>query len=365
MTLVLPMSPVAYQCALREDTPNDIYPTWPASQPRDIQIKTGSCCYQSAAATMIGQAPTSHMTGVAVSENSVPGRPCPTDDPMTGKRQMAEVPMNLCGHVEGRTSIMAPLGGLKRKLEEEPDCAEAELGLRPRKISPYLNTPKQRREERRKILRISVQKLRAIDDPELFLRRSVLINNTMKRMQQEIREEKMRKEFYGFTPYGAFIRRRPHIGYDVMNNSYLSPYGHHIFDDSLSLAPAPPSDCDKLAEDAQADSILHSLSTDDNIPCPITSNTCTLSATSPLTSETANPLPITSDTQKTSPLTLPDCAKSSPDSLVSNDILIENNSFAASPVDPIEHCQTLEKQTSQSEMMENVFNKLISALSES
>jgi hypothetical protein len=304
------------------------------------------------------------LTGVAVSENSAPGRPNPADDPMTGKRQMAEVPMNLCGHVEGKTSIMAPLGGLKRKLEDESDCAEAELGLRPRKISPYLNTPKQRREERRKILRISVQKLRAIDDPELFLRRSVLINNTMKRMQQEIREEKMRKDFYGFTPYGTFIRRRPHIGYDVLNNSYLSPYGHHIFDDSLSLAPTPPSDCDKLAEDAQADSILHSLSNNDSVSCSISSSN-TSSVTSPLTSETANPLPSLSDTQKTSNLALPDCTKNAQVSIAPKDALIDNNSFVSSQNDSSEHCHTFEKQTSQSELMENVFNKLISALSES
>lgn len=40
---------------------------------------------------------------------------------------------------------------------------------------------------------MSVRKLKDIDDPEVFLRRSVLVNNTMKRLQTEIREEKAAK----------------------------------------------------------------------------------------------------------------------------------------------------------------------------
>ena len=43
---------------------------------------------------------------------------------------------------------------------------------------------------RRKVLRVSVRKLKAIDDPETFLRRSVLVNNTMKRLQIEVRKER-------------------------------------------------------------------------------------------------------------------------------------------------------------------------------
>ena len=43
------------------------------------------------------------------------------------------------------------------------------------------------------MLKVSVRKLKDIDDPEVFLRRSVLVNNTMKRLQTEIREEKAAK----------------------------------------------------------------------------------------------------------------------------------------------------------------------------
>ncbi|XP_071161643.1 uncharacterized protein [Mytilus edulis] len=72
-----------------------------------------------------------------------------------------------------------------------------------KRISPFLNTPKERKEERRKVLKITVQKLKLIDDPEHFLRRSVLINNTLKKVQKEIRDEKA-KSYQGYK--SAFYR---------------------------------------------------------------------------------------------------------------------------------------------------------------
>lgn len=66
-----------------------------------------------------------------------------------------------------------------------------------KRISPFLNTPKQRKEERRKILKMTVCKLKQIEDPEYFLRRSVLINNTLKKVQREIRDEKT-KSYQGY-----------------------------------------------------------------------------------------------------------------------------------------------------------------------
>ena len=44
------------------------------------------------------------------------------------------------------------------------------------------------REERKKILKICVNKLQMIQDPESYLCRSVLINNTLKTIQQENRQ---------------------------------------------------------------------------------------------------------------------------------------------------------------------------------
>ncbi len=75
---------------------------------------------------------------------------------------------------------------------------EEDYDPRPKRISPFHNTPKQRRDEKRKVLRMSIQKLRQIDDPEVFLRRSVLINNMTKRMQKELREEKRNGYGYGY-----------------------------------------------------------------------------------------------------------------------------------------------------------------------
>lgn len=50
------------------------------------------------------------------------------------------------------------------------------------------------KEERRKVLKISINKLKKIEDPEASLCRSVLINNTMKRLQKEARDEKIQKQ---------------------------------------------------------------------------------------------------------------------------------------------------------------------------
>ena len=58
-----------------------------------------------------------------------------------------------------------------------------------------LSTPKYKwKEERKRVLKLSVKKLRSIEDPEAFLSRSVLINNTLKRLQTEVREEKSIKK---------------------------------------------------------------------------------------------------------------------------------------------------------------------------
>lgn len=59
---------------------------------------------------------------------------------------------------------------------------------------PTMINPKYRqKEERRKVLKLSMNKLKSIDDPESSLRRSVLINNTVKRLQREAKEEKLQK----------------------------------------------------------------------------------------------------------------------------------------------------------------------------
>lgn len=68
-------------------------------------------------------------------------------------------------------------------------------GYSPPKNRPSMISAKYRqKEERRKVLKISLNKLKRIEDPETSLCRSVLINNTMKRLQKETRDEKLQKQ---------------------------------------------------------------------------------------------------------------------------------------------------------------------------
>ncbi|XP_012284866.1 uncharacterized protein LOC105702126 isoform X2 [Orussus abietinus] len=62
-----------------------------------------------------------------------------------------------------------------------------------RRSRPTMISAKYRaREERRRLLKISAGKLRRIEDPEASLCRSVLINNAVRRLQRENRDEKAR-----------------------------------------------------------------------------------------------------------------------------------------------------------------------------
>ncbi|KAL1138880.1 hypothetical protein AAG570_008942 [Ranatra chinensis] len=79
---------------------------------------------------------------------------------------------------------------MKAEGKERQDGEETPRHNRPTMISPKYR----QKEERRKVLKISVNKLKKIEDPESSLRRSVLINNTMKRLQREAREEKLNRQ---------------------------------------------------------------------------------------------------------------------------------------------------------------------------
>lgn len=90
---------------------------------------------------------------------------------------------------------------LKRKAEEDVPSEVPREAKRPalcpeevpRRKAPTLWSPRLRwKDERRKVLKISMSKMKRIEDPELFLRRSVLVNNTVKRLQREIRDERQR-----------------------------------------------------------------------------------------------------------------------------------------------------------------------------
>lgn len=75
-------------------------------------------------------------------------------------------------------------------------------GFCPPKSRPSMISAKYRqKEERRKVLKISINKLKKIEDPEASLCRSVLINNTMKRLQKEARDEKVQKQQLNYPRY--------------------------------------------------------------------------------------------------------------------------------------------------------------------
>lgn len=110
------------------------------------------------------------------------------------------------------------------------------------KSRPTMISAKYRlKEERRKVLKISINKLKKIEDPESSLRRSVLINNTMKRLQKEAREEKLQKQ-------------------------HLHSYGAHCYSSS-TLASSPFSIKEDSLEDTSSVSSICSTRTSlDEIP---------------------------------------------------------------------------------------------------
>ncbi|KAL0969035.1 hypothetical protein UPYG_G00221830 [Umbra pygmaea] len=73
----------------------------------------------------------------------------------------------------------------KRKYAEEEDLH--------RDLHGYFQKHLIRQEDRSCILKISLQKLRFLEDPEAYLRRSVLINNLLRKIHHEEEEEEERQ----------------------------------------------------------------------------------------------------------------------------------------------------------------------------
>lgn len=128
--------------------------------------------------------------------------PCfgsPEDSSGLGKRS-EDIGMKSTGLVTNNNNLSATNNNLNNngKLDDEEDMfgtgrSYGSSFCRPNR--PTMISAKYRqKEERRKVLKISINKLKKIEDPESSLRRSVLINNTMKRLQKEAREEKMQKQ---------------------------------------------------------------------------------------------------------------------------------------------------------------------------
>ncbi|XP_045178134.2 uncharacterized protein LOC123538229 [Mercenaria mercenaria] len=123
--------------------------------------------------------------------------------------------------------------GIKRKAEE---IGIDEMYIPSKRVSPFLNTPKERKDIRRNILKISVKKLKQLDDPESFLRRTVLVNNTMKRLQTELLHEKRgnretessnKNYFNGYCEFSINCMWNSYL----LDDSHLSGVHEKIIDD--------------------------------------------------------------------------------------------------------------------------------------
>lgn len=85
------------------------------------------------------------------------------------------------------TDGLPPNKGKKRKASSL--CGSDDVYIPRKRISPLLNTLKEK-DSKREVLDLSIQKMRSIENAELCLRKSVLINNTMKRLHSELEKDK-------------------------------------------------------------------------------------------------------------------------------------------------------------------------------
>ncbi|GAB1864704.1 SERTA domain-containing protein [Camponotus japonicus] len=111
-----------------------------------------------------------------------------------------------------------------------------------RRSRPTMISAKYRaREERRRLMKISAVKLKRIEDPEASLCRSVLINNALRRLHRESRDDKTRS--YGTLPVMTSYMD------DVSKESSVTLTGNLISDDEEA------SSRKRLADDSRNDGL--------------------------------------------------------------------------------------------------------------
>lgn len=101
---------------------------------------------------------------------SNPSLPCGSEEPLTREPHCRRVPDPVS---------LSRIAYFKRKFIDDEDEAPFRFRTYCQSVAPVL-------EERAHVLRLSVEKMRFIDDPEAFLRRSVLVNNLLRRLRAEI-----------------------------------------------------------------------------------------------------------------------------------------------------------------------------------
>uniref|UniRef100_A0A3Q3J909 SERTA domain-containing protein n=1 Tax=Monopterus albus TaxID=43700 RepID=A0A3Q3J909_MONAL len=101
---------------------------------------------------------------------SNPAPPCSSEEQFTPDPPYRRVP----DHVS-----VSRIAYFKRKFVDDDDEPSFSFRTYCQTVAPAL-------EERAHVLRLSLEKMRFIDDPEAFLRRSVLVNNLLRRLRAEI-----------------------------------------------------------------------------------------------------------------------------------------------------------------------------------
>ncbi|XP_032072765.1 SERTA domain-containing protein 4 [Thamnophis elegans] len=171
MTLVLPLSSFCEPIVSSEGA-GEFQPLWEAR-----------CCSKSSPALDAAAAGSSNSNSGSSSSSSSTAQGQAQQQPppqgSDGRTPVGQPPPSAL-HQRGNPNPGAPskITYVKRKYVEEEDFHPPLSNCTPKTISVF--------EERAHILYMSLEKLKYIDDPEVYLRRSVLINNLMKRIHGEI-----------------------------------------------------------------------------------------------------------------------------------------------------------------------------------
>ncbi|XP_071327525.1 SERTA domain-containing protein 4 [Trachinotus anak] len=111
--------------------------------------------------------------------------------PCSSEEQFTQEPS--CRRVPDHVSV-SRIAYFKRKFVDDDDEPSFSFRTYCQTVAPVL-------EERAHVLRLSLEKMRFIDDPEAFLRRSVLVNNLLRRLRAEIL---LQSTDWCFPPNAAF-----------------------------------------------------------------------------------------------------------------------------------------------------------------
>ena len=121
--------------------------------------------------------------------------------------------------------------GIKRKLSLRDSQVSSP---RPKRISPFHNTPIQRREEKHFLLQLSLCKLRSMENDGSLLFRKVLVNNIRKKVEHELREEKPHSTNHWWSHLEINVDDITNNNYEVVSNEHLL-YNSHLFETDPDL----------------------------------------------------------------------------------------------------------------------------------